>query len=84
MIHNPNPPHRLGDFLSSSDGPDVLRVIAVGSPEAVDQHVMQMYLLRYAETHEWSRPLPTVNPNEVMRILTKRMRGLGNHPTPPS
>ena len=67
---------RLSDFVQLSNNHEVLRVIAVGSLKAVDHHVMRMYQLGYAQPYEWSQPLPTVNPNEVMRILTKRIIGL--------
>ncbi len=78
---------RLGDFVQpailthpqpdapSPDEAEILRVIAIGSLTAVNQHVMQMYQLGYAQPHEWSRPLPTANPQEVMRIMTKRIVG---------
>jgi len=32
-----------------------------------------LYSLGYARPEDWSQPLPTVNPGEVMRILTKRV-----------
>jgi len=60
----------------SDHSPSRLRVIAIGSLPAVNHHVMRMYQLGYAQPHEWSRPLPTGNPQEVMRILTKRLVGL--------
>jgi hypothetical protein len=69
-----------GNFVQAantpSDTPEILRVIAVGSLKAVNYHVQQMYTLGYAQPYEWSLPLPTANPNEVMRILTKRIMGL--------
>ena len=65
----------LGEFVEPTDGADILRIIAVGSLKAVNQHIMRMYQLGYAQPHEWSRPLPTVNANEVMCILTKRIVG---------
>jgi hypothetical protein len=52
--------------------PDTLRVLAIGSPEVVNSFVI-MFQLGYARSDEWSRQLPTVNPSEVMRILTKRI-----------
>jgi len=71
----------LGNFVQpisladspESDGAKTLRVIAIGSLSVVNQHVMRMYQLGYAHPHEWSRPLPTTNPNEIMRIMTKRI-----------
>ncbi|MEB3355621.1 MAG: hypothetical protein VKK04_02660 [Synechococcales bacterium] len=59
--------------LPKNNDPEILRVIAVGSVQVVTQHVHRMYQLGYAQPHEWSKPLPTVNPNEIMRILTKRL-----------
>ena len=76
MTTSPALAQRLGEFVQPNDGADILRIIAVGSLTAVNQHVMQMYQLGYAQPHEWSRPLPTVNANEVMRILTKRIVGV--------
>ena len=81
MTTSPHLAQRLGPFVppENSEGdrpidtPDILRVIAIGPPKAVEQHIMQMYQLGYAQPHEWSRALPTVNPDEVMRILTKRI-----------
>ncbi len=42
----------------------------------VSHHVMQMSQQGYAQPEDWSKPLPTVNPNEVMRILTKHIMRL--------
>ena len=33
-----------------------------------------LFKLNYAEPNDWSRPLPTGRPNEVMAILTRRVR----------
>ncbi|HEY9661680.1 MAG TPA: hypothetical protein V6C65_24755 [Allocoleopsis sp.] len=51
----------------------ILRVVAIGSPQVVENYILTQYCLGYAEVHEWSKPLPTPNPGEVMRILTKRL-----------
>jgi hypothetical protein len=59
--------------LRDRPSPDVLRLLAMGSPEVVNSCVMSLYHLSYARPEEWSQPLPTVNPGEVMRILTKRI-----------
>jgi len=59
--------------LPKNDDPEILRIIAVGSMPVVTQHIHRMYQLGYAQPHEWSKPLPTVNPGEIMRILTKRV-----------
>ncbi|MEM9217766.1 MAG: hypothetical protein AAGD25_25930 [Cyanobacteria bacterium P01_F01_bin.150] len=71
--------HRLGEFMQSDspeqEGAEILRIVAIGPLTVVNQHVMQMYQLGYAQPHEWSRPLPYIHPNQVMRILTKRIVG---------
>lgn len=59
--------------LPSSSDPDILRVIAVGSLKTVENFVLTQYRLGYAEIREWSKPLPSPNSGEVMRILTKRI-----------
>ncbi len=59
--------------LRDRPSPDTLRVLAIGSPEVVNSFVMSLFQLGYARPDEWSRQLPTVNPGEVMRILTKRI-----------
>lgn len=64
--------HPLLD-LRDRPSPDILRVLAIGSPQVVNNFVMTMFQLGYAHSEEWSRQLPTVNPGEVMRILTKRV-----------
>ncbi|MGP1385146.1 MAG: hypothetical protein ACTS2F_16400 [Thainema sp.] len=53
--------------------PDILRVLAIGSPQVVEDCVMTLFRLGYARPEEWSQQLPTANPGEVMRILTKRV-----------
>lgn len=72
FLPNPAPQQPLID-LRDQPSPDILRLLAIGSPPVVNGCVITLYRLGYARPEEWSRPLPTVNPNEVMRILTKRM-----------
>jgi hypothetical protein len=60
--------------LHDRPSPEILRVLAIGSPEVVDNFVMTLFQWNYARPDEWSRQLPTINPGEVMQILTKRVR----------
>ncbi|HHP7243491.1 MAG TPA: hypothetical protein ACFE0H_02265 [Elainellaceae cyanobacterium] len=76
MVYPPNPSGGADSSSRPDDERHTLRIIAVGSITVVNYYVMQMFQLDYAEPDEWSKPLPTVNPNEVMRILTKRIRGV--------
>jgi hypothetical protein len=59
--------------LRGHPSPEVLRLLAIGSLEVVNSCVLTLYSLGYARPEDWSQPLPTVNPGEVMRILTKRV-----------
>ncbi len=59
--------------LRDRPSPDILRVLAIGSPQVVHFFVMTLFQYGYARPDEWSRPLPTINQGEVMQILTKRI-----------
>ncbi|NET38379.1 MAG: hypothetical protein F6K19_41350 [Cyanothece sp. SIO1E1] len=52
---------------------EILRVIAVGALKVVENYILTQHQLGYAEVQEWSKPLPTPNPGEIMCILTKRI-----------
>lgn len=71
----PNQPAPVQPFIDLRDRPshDILRLLAIGSPQVVNNCVTTLFQLGYARPEEWSRPLPTINPGEVMRILTKRI-----------
>lgn len=66
---NPSPIH-----LPAAGRPDTLRIIAIGHPVVVENFVQTQHRLGYAEVREWSKPLPTKNSGEIMRILTRRLR----------
>ncbi len=50
-----------------------LRIIATGVPQAVQSHVNAMYHFGYAQPWQWTDPVPTADPGEVMRVLTKQV-----------
>ncbi|MGF1569793.1 MAG: hypothetical protein ACFCVD_17280 [Nodosilinea sp.] len=50
-----------------------VRHLLIGSALAVDRTVADLHLKGYAEPNDWSAPLPTGRPHEVMRILTKHL-----------
>ena len=45
-----------------------------GSLTAIRNTIALLHKLHYAEPNDWSKPLPTGRPNELMAILTKRVR----------
>ena len=71
MTFDSSPPS--SGFLPPVNDPEILRIIAVGPPAVVNIYVLRQHQLGYAEPSEWSRAIPTPNPGEVMRLLTKRI-----------
>lgn len=53
---------------------EVVRHMLFGSPIAVHATIKQLHSLGYADPNDWSRLLATGRPNEVMAILTKKVR----------
>mgnify|MGYP001800844399 CR=1 FL=1 len=45
-----------------------------GSLTAILNTIKLLHKLNYAEPNDWSRPLPTGRSNEMMAILTRRVR----------
>lgn len=48
-----------------------VRLLIFGSPDAVQLEISLMHVRGYAEPNDWSDPLPTERPGEIMRILTR-------------
>lgn len=53
---------------------EIVRHTLFGTLTAVRNTIALRHKLNYAEPNDWSKPLPTGRPNEVMAILTKRVR----------
>ncbi|MEM7063749.1 MAG: hypothetical protein AAF572_11365 [Cyanobacteria bacterium P01_B01_bin.77] len=53
---------------------ETIRHTLFGSLTAVRNTIKLLHMLHYAEPNDWSKPLPTGRPNEVMAILTKKVR----------
>lgn len=51
-----------------------IRHMLFGSLSAVQATIRLLHTKAYAEPNDWSQPIPTGRPNEVMAILTKRVR----------
>ena len=54
---------------------DQVRHLLFGTPRFVQATILQLHRLGYAEPNDWSRPISTGRPGEVMAILTKRAVG---------
>lgn len=50
------------------------RLMLFGTLGFVDMSIKELHRANYAEPNDWSRLLPTGQPNEVMSILIRRVR----------
>ncbi|MBE9070518.1 hypothetical protein IQ260_28135, partial [Leptolyngbya cf. ectocarpi LEGE 11479] len=50
------------------------RHMVFGTLGFVQLTIKELHQRNYAEPNDWSRPLPTGQPNEVMAILTRKVR----------
>ena len=53
---------------------ETVRHMLFGSLTAVQTTIRLLHKLNYAEPNDWSQPISTGRPNEVMAILTRRLR----------
>ena len=53
---------------------ETIRHMLFGSVGAVRNTIKLLYKLNYAEPNDWSQPIPTGKPNEVVVVLTKKVR----------
>ncbi|MEO0350046.1 MAG: hypothetical protein AAF282_08360 [Cyanobacteria bacterium P01_A01_bin.15] len=64
--------------LTSDPLPDyqyeTVRHLLFGSLTGVRLTIQDLHSRRYAEPNDWSQPISTGRPNEVMAILTRRVR----------
>jgi len=58
----------------SSPRNEPVRHLLYGSPKAIQIVIKTLHRLGYAEPNEWSRPMPTERPGEMMCILTKTVQ----------
>lgn len=56
---------------NAPEGKKLIRLLACGVPVGVDGIVHHLHVLKYADVGEWSHPLPSPVPGEVIRILTR-------------
>lgn len=52
-------------------GKHPVRLLVCGIPPGVESIIFRLYLADFAEVGEWSPPLPSPTPGEVIRILTR-------------
>ncbi|PSB05692.1 hypothetical protein C7B76_30980 [filamentous cyanobacterium CCP2] len=59
-----------GSETDSLPDRESIKLIAIGSPNGVNEIIHQLHVLNVRDATTWSRFLPTPNPNEVMKINT--------------
>lgn len=52
---------------------ETVRHLLFGTLTGVRLTIQDLHKKRYAEPNDWSKPISTGSPNEVMAILTKRI-----------
>ncbi len=52
---------------------EMVRHLVFGSLSAIEACIKDLHRLKYADPNDWSRPLSTGRPNEMMAILTRRV-----------
>jgi hypothetical protein len=55
---------------------EAVRHMVFGSLGAVQATIARLHHLNYAEPNDWSKPIATGQPNEVVVVLIKRVRVL--------
>jgi hypothetical protein len=63
-----------GSEFDSLPNRESIKLIAIGSPEGVNEIIHHLHVLNFRDATTWSRFLPTPNPNEVMKINTHYRR----------
>ncbi|HIK51353.1 MAG TPA: hypothetical protein IGS17_10590 [Oscillatoriales cyanobacterium M59_W2019_021] len=59
--------------MPSTSGREAVKIMLVGTPQGVVNIIHTLYRRGFAEVTEWSPPLPTAIPGEVMRVLVRHL-----------
>lgn len=60
--------------VRSPNDPAKVRHLLYGTLATVQATIKRLHQQGYAEPNDWSQPIATGQPNEVMTIMTKRVR----------
>ncbi len=77
----------VSNFLSDEPGQDIpslvftpsyerpnhypIRILVIGIPPGVNSVVNELHSRRFAQVHEWSRPIRARHPGEIIRVMTR-------------
>ena len=59
--------------VPESDRREPLKHLLIGSKKTVISTIHYLHVLGYAHATDWSDPIPTSNPGEVMSILVRQI-----------
>ncbi|MBE9064123.1 hypothetical protein [cf. Phormidesmis sp. LEGE 11477] len=68
------PPNGPGDRSQQQDHYEIVRHLLFGPLPIIQSTIRLLHKLNYAEPNDWSQPISTGKANEMMTILTKRVR----------
>ncbi|MBD2613783.1 MAG: hypothetical protein RMY62_008840 [Nostoc sp. ZfuVER08] len=61
------------DSTETTPDRESVKVVIYGSKRGVNNTILTLYKLGFAQVNEWSPLLPSSNPGEVMSILTRHI-----------
>jgi hypothetical protein len=61
------------DSTETTPDRESVKVVIYGSKRGVNNIILTLYKLGFAQVNEWSPLLPSSNPGEVMSILTRHI-----------
>ncbi|MBD2487713.1 hypothetical protein [Aulosira sp. FACHB-615] len=61
------------DSTQTTPDRESVKVVIYGSKKGVNNTILTLYKLGFAQVYEWSPLLPSSNPGEVMSILTRQI-----------
>ncbi|MBE9040036.1 peptide ABC transporter substrate-binding protein [Oscillatoriales cyanobacterium LEGE 11467] len=70
----PNPASCDLKTMSTTQPPEPVKILVIGSPLGVTNTIHTLHRLGFAQVGEWSPLVPTQNQGEVMSILMRRLR----------
>jgi hypothetical protein len=69
----PTPVVSSDNSQETAPGREFVKVVIFGSKTGVNNTILTLYKLGFAQVNEWSPLLPSPNPGEVMSILTRHI-----------
>ncbi|MEH2168240.1 MAG: hypothetical protein V7K41_16615 [Nostoc sp.] len=61
------------EYRETTPTRESVKVVIYGSKTGVNNTILTLYKLGFAQVNEWSPLLPSPNPGEVMSILTRHI-----------